>query len=142
MKLLLDEELDMYKRITAILTALAASVCVVPPAMAAENILAQTGAQAVQIAALGTGLAIGIPVASVRSMAKSIGDVHEGMTEVLAGNTASDAPASAITFLPAIPIGTVTSIVRGVGRGWENATNNYKEKPFSAESLSLDNLQQ
>lgn len=129
----------MNKRMITGLAVLAASATTFLPALAEDNIVDKTANSAVQLAALGTGLAIGIPVASVREVGKSIASAHENMTEALAGNgTTDDAPARVLTIVPSIPVGAIIGVVRGVGRGWDNATTNFQDKPFSAESLSLD----
>lgn len=101
-----------------------------------EDALTSTVMLPVRLAALGTGIAVGTPIATLKKTATRIPEATADIAADLGG--ADDPVSLAVATLPGIAAGTVIGVAEGISTGTTNAAANFVDRPFSPQSFSLD----
>lgn len=103
-----------------------------------EDPLASTLLLPVRVAALGTGIAVGTPIATVRSMADAYLQQQENVAHnILGGGNEPDPITSIVAGVAVLPTSAAVGLLQGLHEGTKNAVDNCMDKPFSLESFSL-----
>lgn len=90
----------------------------------------------VRLAAFGSGVVVGTPIAVARKSWTNYVDA----TNAAAGGSDKMLPLAA-GALVGMPVGIFTGTVEGLWLGWANSWKNSSEKPFGKDSFSLGELE-
>ena len=115
--------------------ALATGAMLPATAQTSEDPLTTTVMLPVRLAALGTGIAVGTPIATIKATANRIPEATREIADELGG--ADDPVSLVIATVPGIAAGSVVGLAEGISNGTTNAVDNFLDRPFSAESFSL-----
>ena len=126
------------KKLAATLAAIILSAGSVAPAFADDNkdMLKNTAMLPVRLAAVTAGMAVGIPVAIMRSASNHVIDYTNDMADKIGGHDSF--PPVAMASVLSVPFGLIAGTADGVYYGGKNAISSGYEKPFSTASFSLD----
>lgn len=91
----------------------------------------------VRTLALGSGLAIGCPVAVLRRVSNRCIEYTGNMADKIGGK--DNLPPVLFAGVLGVPFGLIAGSAEGVYYGGKNAINNCVEHPFSKDSFSLGN---
>lgn len=124
------------KRLVATLCLAAASLLPAPALASEEDPVTSTALLPFRVAAIGVGMSVGIPVASVKQSAKNIQEHTLTIADSFGGK---DDPVSILfAAAPGTAVGLAHGLAEGIYLGSKNALDNCVASPFSSESMSLD----
>lgn len=123
----------MKKLAAVTLSTLALSFAGVTPVFAGDNPVKQVLMFPVKIAAFGTGVVVGTPIAIVRTSAKN----SCKSTKDIGGE--GNAVKTGLAAIVGVPFGVFTGTLEGSYYGLSNATM-HTDKPFCKEAFSLGEL--
>ena len=125
----------------AMMAALMLTSMSVVPATAADDSVGSMAKQAawfpVQMAGVGTGMVIGIPIAIVRRTGVNIRELTAGAADKIGGKEHIHPNLFASVY--SVPVGTLVGVSEGVYMGGRNSFK-AMEKPFSATSISMGDM--
>lgn len=129
------------KKLPIALAALMLTTMSVGPASAADESVSSIAKQAawfpVQAVGVGTGMAVGIPIAILRRTGVRIRELNAGAADKIGGKEHIHPNIFAAVY--SVPVGTLVGVSEGVYMGGKNSFKAI-EKPFSATSISMGDM--
>lgn len=132
----------MKKSIISTITLAALSMGSLLPALADDHaeggMIHNTVMLPVRAMGVGTGLAVGIPVATMKRICKNSFDKTQDVADNIGGK--EHLPPTLFATIIGLPFGVVTGTMEGLYYGGKNAFESGVSKPFSQESMSMTDL--
>ena len=117
------------------LAAVLAASALLPANAETEDPVVSTVLLPMRIASVGIGMAVGIPVSTVRETAANVPQITSQIADKLGGK---DDPVSVLfALVPGTTAGIIQGVADGCYHGTKNALDNCIERPFSSEAFSL-----